>query len=165
MSEPLRSLAYFGKKICLSRLYAVRNTQGQSKSTTALPGLLASSILPLVSLSCTHRDGLAIGDTGEIPRNWNARFSGKKACCKATGLPYSSVGPRLTWLCPAVWSPRETDPGSAQVPQVLWRGLRHTIPSSSTLTIKLGLVRFPTCRVAKPTPAQPEGEILNMHGI
>lgn len=31
-----------------------RNTQGQSKSTTALPWLLASSILLLVSLSCTQ---------------------------------------------------------------------------------------------------------------
>lgn len=29
----------------------------------------------------------------------------------------------------------------------------HTVPWSSTLTTKLGLVRLPTCRVANPTPA------------
>lgn len=33
----------------------------------------------------------------------------------------------------------------------------HIIPWSSTVTIRLGLVRFPTCRVAKPTPA--DGEV------
>lgn len=39
--------------------------------------------------------------------------------------------------------------------KVLW-DFMHTIPCSSTVTIKLGLVRFPTCRVANPTPAERE---------
>lgn len=46
--------------------------------------------------------------------------------------------------------------------KVLWVFMQ-TIPWSSKVTTKLGLVRLPTCRVANPTPAGREGNTIKMH--